>query len=743
MILIKFVLHWSLIFAFVEMSSFAETPSGRVDSASFSSEPMACKKGLQWKVKYKTCPHPTHTPIYHSGKGGVCGVTEWHEEGAECDRVGFKECRHSSHQIETMVSFPPEKSAYNNDILPTWEARADDLERTRKFCEKWCQWADKRRHKRLNQEMLKRQPNIELGVLSGGGYTCDTVWKIPPRQNRDPGTEFMLYTCHIKMNEIKLPLFKLATSAFCPPKFDRCRVVKEERVCRRQEFGIEGFEEASGPECGIESISLFSDIKNDSIVIEGGIRFNDDVENFRKSVYATPSLRKTLKPSFAKERFTVKITEPGSDCLLCSQLKNPMDRTICLLKNLATLHDIMKFELSDSELKSKDVQSALEHINEELTFAIRELVGAPEKTFANAIGGCAKHPADFDCKHFFAQIALSASNDKKLSLLSNIGLRLLEQIGPTGNISDENNFIYKYLIKLIFGEKLFDIHTINFDLISEIRLRLKSFDPELKTSGPSKYLYASFIMSDFYARAVEKYVSQRSYEILKLKSLLAKLKSDQLSVKDVLDKVLSEINKMNLKPKLQSSVVESLMSAREGTVQEIDNILADTVALIKGDIRMTLSQAEKLLNGLAAKSKLLEGVLGYLDLINGNYNQALLKLKESRISFRQDRDLPIESQNELFEWMFANFLAILETRISESSKLFEKLKSANGPVFDLGALALGSESSISAQLLEVFFQANINFNESLNAVRLQVLGQIDDSMISSQIELKNELEKLR
>lgn len=740
MILIRFVLHWSLIFAFVEFSSFAETPSARIDSATFSSEPLACKKGLQWRVEYQTCPHPTHTPIYIKGKGEVCGVeSEIFKESSDCGRAGYKECRHPDHGVETWVSFAPE-TAYYNDRSDPWELAYKEDHRY-DLCKQWCEETNSKRINRLTDAMSKQQPNYEYIVRYGEGYDCNTLKRFLTYPLLDPDNDNkpwgFRYTCRIDMGEAKRPLYKLATSEACGPKFNSC-LVKEGGWCRHEEFGVEDFEKVAGPECGIESISLFSDIEKKSVTEKfGGIRFNDDVETFRKSLYGTP-LSEILSPYFSEEDVTVKIAEPESQCLLCNQFENPMDRTICLLKNLASLHDLIKSTKSKS--KSQGIQSALEHINEELTIAIREFIGVPDN-FSHFIGECAGTPANSTCKHFFAQMALSTRNDKKFSLLSSIGLKLLGQIGSTGNISDVNTDIF--LLKIIFGEKLFDLHTINFDLIGEIRLRLKSLEPDVKTSGDSNYIYVAFLMSDFYARAVEKYVSQRSYEMLNLKSLLEKLKTDQLSFKDVLDNALSEIDKMDLKPQIQSSVVESLMLAREGKVQEMDSILSDTVALIRVDIKVTLSEAEKLLGGLAAKSKLIEGALAYLDSINGNYNQALLKLKESRIAFRQDRELPIDDQNELFDWMFANFLAKLEIRISESSKLFETLRTVKGSVFDIATLALDNESAISAQLLEALFQANINFNDSLYAVRLQVLRQIDASMISSQIELRNELEKLR
>ncbi|MBK9039709.1 MAG: hypothetical protein IPL83_11190 [Bdellovibrionales bacterium] len=740
MILIRFVLHWSLIFAFVELSSFAETPSARIDSAIFSSKPLACKEGLQWQVEYQTCPHPTHTPIYIKGKGEVCGVeSEIFKESSDCGRAGYKECRHPNHGVEQWVPYGDTETAYYGNHLSPWYWIANDGDGGIEECRTWCKETST-----IRSRVLREGMKVGTDKNFATNYECIAISQ---KKSFKPGKDSRgrtigsaydntYFTCEIHMHAFK-PQYKLATSEACGPKFNSC-LVKEGGWCRHEEFGVEDFEKVAGPECGIESVSLFSDIEKKSVTEKiGGIRFNDDVETFRKSLYGTP-LSEILSPYFSEEDVTVKITEPGSHCLLCNQLENPMERTICLLNNLASLHDLIKS--SKSKLKSQGIQSALGHINEELTFAIRELVGVPDK-FANFIGECAKTPANSTCKHFFAQMALSARNDKKFSLLSNIGLRLLGKIGSTGSISDVNNDIF--LLKIIFGEKLFDLHTIDFDLIGEIRLRLKSFEPDVKTSGDSKYIYIAFLMSDFYARAVEKYVSQRSYEVLNLKSLLAKLKTDQLSVKDVLNNALSEIDKMDFKPQIQSSIVESLVRAREGKVQEMDSILSDTVALIKVDIKVTLSEAEKLLGGLAAKNKLLEGTLAYLDLINGSYNQALLKFKESRISFRQDRDLPIDDQNEMFNWMFANFLAKLDIRISESSKLFETLRTAKGPVFDMATLALDSESAISAQLLEVLFQANINFNESLNAVRLQVLRQIDGSMISSQIELKNELEKLR
>jgi hypothetical protein len=702
---------------------------------------MACKKGLQWQVEYQTCPHPTHTPIYLEDRGIVCGVESLKfEENPECGWAGYKECRHPDHDVETWVSFDPETAYYNDRSDPWKPEHREYLNHQYDLCQAWCKETNAKRMNRLTEAMSKQQPNYEYIVQYKEGYDCNTIKSFPRFPDYDPDTNepwAFYYTCRIDMPEAKRPLYKLATSEACRPKFNSC-LVKKGKVCRHETFGVEEFKKVAGPECGIDSISIFSDIEKKSVTEKiGGVRFNDDVDTFRKSLIGTP-LSEILSPYFSEEDVTVKITEPGSHCLLCNQLENPMERTICLLNNLASLHDLIKS--SKSKLKSQGIQSALGQINEELTFAVREFIGLPDK-FANFIGECAKAPANSTCKHFFAQMALSARNDKKFSLLSNIGLRLLGKIGATGNIADATNDIY--LLKIIFGEKLFDLHTINFDLVGEIRLRLKSFEPDIKINGDSKYTNIAFLMSDFYARTVQKYVSQKSYEILNLKSLSAKLKTDQLSVKDVLVDALSKINKMDLKPQIHSSVVESLMSAGEGTVQEMDSILSDTVALIKVDIKVTLSEAEKLLGGLAAKSKLIEGALAYLDLINGNYNQALLKLKESRISFRQDRELPIDDQNELFDWMFANFLAKLEIRISESSKLFETLRTAKGPVFDLATLALDNESAISAQLLEVLFQANVNFNESLYAVRLQMLRQIDASMISSQIELKNELEKLR
>ncbi|MBK8201216.1 MAG: hypothetical protein IPK68_02425 [Bdellovibrionales bacterium] len=695
---------------------------------------------MQWQVEYQTCPHPTHTPIYIKGKGEVCGVeSEIFKESSDCGRAGYKECRHPNHGVEQWVPYGDTETAYYGNHLSPWRKTANDGDGGIEECRTWCKETSAIRTSNLRKG-IKVGPDRQLAPE----YECNTIGqkeyfkpgKDSHGRTRGRGRNKTYFTCEIRMQAFE-PQYKLATSEACGPKFNSC-LVKEGGWCRHEEFGVEDFEKVAGPECGIESVSLFSDIEKKSVTEKfGGIRFNDDVETFRKSLYGTP-LSEILSPYFSEEDVTVKIAEPESQCLLCNQFENPMDRTICLLKNLASLHDLIKS--SKSKLKSQGIQSALGHINEELTIAIREFVGVPDK-FSHFIGECAETPANSTCKHFFAQMALSTRNDKKFSLLSSIGLKLLGQIGSTGNISDVNTDIF--LLKIIFGEKLFDLHTINFDLIGEIRLRLKSLEPDVKTSGDSNYIYVAFLMSDFYARAVEKYVSQRSYEMLILKSLLEKLKTDQLSFKDVLDNALSEIDKMDLKPQIQSSVVESLMLAREGKVQEMDSILSDTVALIKVDIKVTLSEAEKLLGGLAAKSKLIEGALAYLDSINGNYNQALLKLKESRIAFRQVRELPIDDQNELFDWMFANFLAKLEIRISESSKLFETLRTAKGPVFDMATLALDNESAISAQLLEVLFQANINFNDSLNAVRLQVLRQIDGSMISSQIELKNELEKLR